>query len=499
MGNSLRYFLTALVLATGFTLDTAAAAEDPSPNVLFIAVDDLNDWVGCLDGHPQTQTPNIDRLAASGTLFSNAHCQAPICNPSRTSVMTGLRPSVTGIYGLNPWFRNVPALADRITLAQNFRAAGYLTLTTGKIFHGNYPGGNPQKRKAEFDIWGPNASWKATPESKIADAPSKNILVDWGTFPHGDKDRGDYAIASWAVEKLGSMPDDKPFFMGVGFFLPHLPCYAPPAWFEKFPLESLVLPPVLEGDRDDLPKFASYLHWSLPEPRLPWLKKADQWKPLVQSYLASVAFMDAQVGRVLDALEKSPFASNTIIVLWSDHGWHLGEKDITGKNTLWERSTRVPLIFAGPGITPGAVTHRPAELLDLYPTLNELCSLPHVEGLQGISLTPQLKNPDAPRERPAITTHNQDNHSVRTEKWRYIHYADGTDELYNTDDDPNEWRNLAADPGYAETVASLAEWLPKKSLWPVAGSAQRILTYKDGVATWEGKVIDQDAPLPPSK
>lgn len=230
------------------------------------------------------------------------------------------------------------------------------------------------------------------------------------------------------------------------------------------------MPPVKVDDRDDVPEFSWYLHWKLPEPRLSWLLEAKQWRPLVRSYLASISFMDSQVGRVLDALEVSGQADRTVVVLWSDHGWHLGEKGITGKNTLWERSTRVPLIFAGPGIAAGARCGRPAELLDLYPTLVALCRLPERPGLEGHSLAPQLKDASAPRVWPAITTHNQDNHAVRTEHWRFIRYADGSEELYDHRSDPNEWTNLAGDPNQAERKRELAGWLPKRNEPPPPGA-----------------------------
>jgi arylsulfatase A-like enzyme len=249
------------------------------------------------------------------------------------------------------------------------------------------------------------------------------------------------------------------------------------------------MPPVKPDDRDDVPEFSWYLHWKLPEPRLSWLLAAKQWRPLVRSYLASISFMDSQVGRVLDALEASGQADRTIVVLWSDHGWHLGEKGITGKNTLWERSTRVPLIFAGPGIAAGAECAQPAELLDLYPTLIALCGLSDRPGLEGHSLAPQLKDASAPRPWPAITTHNPDNHTVRTEHWRFIRYADGSEELYDHRVDPNEWTNLAGDPRHDEIKRELTGWLPRTSEPPAPGSLSRLLVKQNGVWNWERKPI----------
>jgi arylsulfatase A-like enzyme len=247
---------------------------------------------------------------------------------------------------------------------------------------------------------------------------------------------------------------------------------------------------VKDDDRDDVPPFAWYLHWKIPEPRLSWLRKADQWRNLVRSYLASISYMDSEVGRLIEALKATGKEDETLVVLWSDHGWHLGEKGITGKTSLWERSTRVPLIFAGPGVAPGARVDQPVELLDLYPTLVEALDLAPVEGLEGHSLVPQLKDASAPRPWPAITTHNQGNHSVRTKDWRYIRYADGSEELYDHRVDPNEWTNLARDPAHAGVVEELVRWLPAHDASPVPGSAVRFLTRnKEGAWIWEGKPI----------
>jgi arylsulfatase A-like enzyme len=290
------------------------------------------------------------------------------------------------------------------------------------------------------------------------------------------------------VEQLNQKPEE-PFFLAAGFFLPHVPLYVTRKWYDMYLGDFVVLPPMLAEDRDDTPRFSWYLHWALPEPRLRFLKEADQWRNIVRSYLASTSFVDSQVGRLLDALEVNGLEDDTIVVLWSDHGYHLGEKLITGKNTLWERSTRVPLVFAGPGVTAGARCRRPAELLDIYPTLVELAGLPERVGLEGISLVPQLKDANAPRERPAVTTHNHDNHGVRSEDWRYIRYADGSEELYDMAKDPNEWQNLAGDPEMAPVLEAHRRWLPPTSASPAPGSRHRILTYEDGVAVWEGEEI----------
>ncbi|QDT63006.1 sulfatase [Calycomorphotria hydatis] len=463
------------------------------PNILFIAIDDQNDWIGCMQGHPLAKTPAIDGLAARGTLFSNAHCQAPLCNPSRTSLMTGKRPSTTGVYGLAPWFRNVPELKELVTLPHYLKEhGGYTTYSTGKIYHGAYA---RKKNTTEFDHVGPGASGKPFPEKKLVNTPQPHKLVDWGVFPHRDEDKGDWKVASWAEQQLDQGMQG-PFFLSVGFFLPHVPCYATQKWFDLYPTDDSILPPMIANDRDDTPRFSWYLHWKLPEPRLKFLKEADQWHNLCRSYLACVSFVDSQVGRVLEALERNGHADDTIVVLWSDHGWHLGDKEITGKNTLWDRGTRVPLIFAGPGLPEGAVCNQPAELLDIYPTLLDLCDLPPSPALEGISLRPQLTDASTPRERPAITTHNQGNHGIRSERYRYIRYADGSEELYDFESDPNEWRNLASDPAMATVLEDHRKWLPKIDNPAVPGSAHRVLIVDEDGITWEGEPIKPGDPIP---
>jgi arylsulfatase A-like enzyme len=494
----MKHLLLACCLIAVLRPVPSVAADIQRPNVLFIAIDDQNDWIGAFGGHPLAKTPHIDKLAARGTVFLNAHCQAPLCNPSRTSLMLGLRPTTTGIYGLAPWFRSLPGLKDRVTLPQHFHAHGYRTMTSGKIYHGG--AGGPQQRAKEFDVWGPAGGIGVKPEKKlIPDTPMGNHpLMDWGVFPHRDEDKGDYQVASWAVQQLKDAPRDQPFFLAAGFFLPHVPCYATQKWFDLYPDDDSVLPLVNGADRDDTPRFSWYLHWNLPEPRLKWVRENNQWRNLVRSYLACTSFVDAQVGRLTAALEEAGLADNTVIVLWGDHGWHLGEKGITGKNTLWDRGTRVPLLFAGPGIAKGGRCVQPAELTDIYPTLNELCGLKPRTDLEGISLVPQLRDASTKRDRPAITSHNQGNHGIRTERWRYIRYADGSEELYDMHSDPHEWTNLAAMPEHASVLAEHRRWLPKIDVPPAANSAHRVLTYDPDTdtANWEGTVVRRGDPIP---
>jgi len=496
------------VLVTLLSLPLLAADK---PNILFIAIDDQNDWIGHMGGHPMAKTPHLDKLAERGTTFLNAHCNAPLCNPSRTSLLLGLRPSSTGIYGLSPWFRTVSALKDRVALPQHFANHGYSTAATGKIYHGGTGSGAGKGKakgpaqaahKPEFQVTAPYGGVGSKPPQKLIPATpmGNNPLMDWGVWPldNDDTGKGDYQVASWTVEQIKAAPKDKPFFLAAGFFLPHVPCYATQKWFDLYPDDDSVLPMVLETDRDDTPRFSWNLHWQLPEPRLKWVKENNQWRNLVRSYLACTSFVDAQIGRLMTALDEAGIADNTIIVLWGDHGWHLGEKGITGKNTLWDRGTKVPLIFAGPGIKPSQRCTQPAELMDIYPTLIELAGVPRRDDLEGISLLPQLKNALSKKERPAITTHNQGNHGIRSEHWRYIHYADGSEELYDMQKDPNEWHNLAGKSEYAAIIADHQKWLPRVDLPPAPNSANRVLTYdpKTDEAIWEGQTVKRGDAIP---
>lgn len=488
-------FLLLMSVSSGPLAQGQRTAATDRPNVLFIALDDQNDWVGPLRGHPQVKTPNLDRLAAQGTTFTNAHVQSPICNPSRTSFLTGLRPSTTGVYALQPWFRDSETWRDRPTILQAFMRNGYRTITTGKIFHDGYPAAAQRNDGSEVGTWGFLGGFQPRPKQRVVQGPLTNPLVDWGVFPERDDEQDDYRVAQWAIEQL-RQPPDEPFFLAVGFRHPHVPLYTTQQWFDLYPEDTLQLPPYREDDRDDVPKAAWYLHWRLPEPRLAWLQEAGEWKNKVRSYLASISFADHLVGQVLDALAASGKADNTIVVLFSDHGYHMGEKGITGKNTLWERSTRVPLIFAGPGIARGARSNQPAELLDMYPTLAALAGFAAPDGLEGRSLVPQLRDANAPRDFPAITSQGPDNHAVRDQRYRYIRYADGSEELYDVQTDPNEWTNRAADPTLAQVKQRLASFLPQNPARPLPGSRARLLEYVDGVPVWEGQPIGPNDPIP---
>jgi arylsulfatase A-like enzyme len=322
--------LLSLLLSGVCILVSPLRAE--KPNVIFIAIDDQNDWIGHVGGHPLAKTPNLDGLAGRGTTFVNAHCNAPLCNPSRTSLLIGLRPTTTGIYGLSPWFRTVPGLENRVSLPQHFAANGYQTLAVGKIFHtgsgGPGAGGKGKGQgkgqgarvpspgePVEFQVRGPNPGIGAKPPKKlIPPAPmGDHPAMDWGVWPpdNDDSKKGDYQVASWAVQQIEAAAPDQPFFLAAGFFLPHVPCYATQKWFDLYPDDDSILPIIQRNDRADTPRFSWYLHWSLPEPRLKWVEENGQWRNLVRSYLACTSFTDAQIGRILGAVKKKGIEDNT--------------------------------------------------------------------------------------------------------------------------------------------------------------------------------------------
>ncbi|QDU37731.1 Choline-sulfatase [Maioricimonas rarisocia] len=467
-------FVLLIVIAIGIR---PAWSAERRPNVLFVAIDDLNDWVGCLGGHPQAKTPNIDRLAARGMLFTNAHCSASLCNPSRASVMTGTLPSTNGVHGNQQDWRRSPYLEGHPTLPEFFRQQGYWTGACGKIFHANHGGECGALNGGHGGLRGFNH-----PESWTERFPSKNQQLaklpvmtgrnfngletwhwDWAAIDVADDETEDGQAAAWAESMLRER-EDEPFFLAVGIYKPHGPWYCPPAYFEQHPLESIRLPQLNPAnDLDDVPAIAKRHLGSYFGDYHSRILEQGLYESAVQAYLANVTFADAMLGRVLDALDARDDADETVIVLWSDHGWHLGEKQKWHKGTNWEEGTRVPLIVVAPGVAePGSRCDEPVSLVDLYPTLLDLTGLPNVDGLDGESLVPQLQNPRAERERPAYTINGGRHQSVRSKRWRYVRYADGSEELYDHQSDPTEYTNLADRREYAELKQELAAWFPEE-------------------------------------
>jgi len=473
-------FKLLLFLASTAAILMGSSPAGTKPNVLFIAVDDLNDWIGCLGGHPQALTPNMDRLAARGVLFTNAHCAAPACNPSRAAVFSGLMPDKTGV-----WSNKSGSIAkrkpDAVLLPTPFNEAGYLTLGTGKLLHsgghsafGEYFGTeqrwSPLSKKA-VHYSDDELPTKGTDKPRhVAKHNGRTFILplnrmpsdrkpdqmdgesfDWGPFDVPDSEFGDTQITDWAIGKLKAGLK-KPLFLGVGYYRPHIPLWAPKRFFVRFKDDPAKLPAIRDDDLDDLG--ASAKKWAL-EPVTAGshatVLKHKQWRQAVEAYLACVTYVDHELGRMLEVLDASERADNTIIVLWSDHGWHLGEKQHWGKWTGWERSTKVPLIIVPPKkladgfAEPGSRCDQPVGLIDLYPTLVELCGLKLPYELDGESLVPLLRNPGKETGRKLATAFDPGNISVRSDRWRYIRYADGSEELYDLQEDPNEWDNLAGD------------------------------------------------------
>ena len=464
--------LSAAALTTQACSPSAGPTSEASPpNVLFLAVDDLNTWLGCMNGHPQAHTPNMDRLAAHGVVFHNAHCQAPICGPSRASLMSGYLPSTTGIYGQirdRDLREASPQTGSTPFLPEWFSENGYHTMGVGKLFYQHAPEG------AFEDSAGRESGFGPKPPQRLKWEADKTS-TDWGPFPDSDEDMPDFRTAQWAVERL-KQAHEKPFFLAAGFLRPHVPWHVPKKWFDLFPPDEIAMPPYQPGDQDDVPAISRELHAVPMMPTTDWAIESGEWENIVQAYLACIAFVDAQVGKVLDALEASPYADNTYVVLWGDHGYHIGEKNRFAKHSVWEEATRTPLIVAGPGIASGN-THKPAGLIDLYPTLLDLCGLPANSANEGHSLRPLLGDPNAADwPHVALTTYGRNNHGVRDERYRYIRYEDGSEELYDHQDDTHEWNNVAGDPAHAETKQRLAAYLPEfNAPW----SPKSIYEYND--------------------
>lgn len=454
------HLLTLLLTVSCLQIHDEAAASG-RPNVLFIAIDDLNDWIGCLKGHPNALTPNIDRLATRGVLFSNAHCQAPICGPSRASLFTGLLPSTSGIYGQisDKQLKLASPIVEKATfLPDYFERHGYETLACGKLFHNG-------DRAGVFDDYGGHASFGPKPKTRFKYDPAwfpekiGNTQTDWGAFPDEDSEMPDFKIAAYGVEQLHRQ-HDKPFFLAVGFMRPHVPWYVPQKWFDMHPIENIRLPPYLKNDLDDVPEFSRRVNALPAMPTTEWAIKEQEWKNIVQSYLACTTFVDAQVGKVLDALEKSVYRDNTIVVLWSDHGYHIGEKNRFAKQALWDRANRVPLIISAPEKQTSVNCSKPVGLIDLYPTLLDLCGLPPNPMNEGHSIAALLQDPDMDWDSPTITTYGPGNHAIQTERFRFYQYEDGSSELYDHKLDPNEWTNAATVPAMRDVVESLRDHLP---------------------------------------
>jgi len=484
-------------------IEEKSQRQNKQPNVIFFAMDDLNDWVTPL-GYNQAKTPNMDRLAKMGVVFTYAHAPGVFSAPSRAAIMTGMNASTTGCYGEDPFQYDHP---DLVTLQMAFKNGGYNTYGAGKIYH---------HRGGFLDLRGWDTYFARSQEVKdmgwemnsyyMADAPRPTpfpyspyytksgrkdngaaLFLEWGPIPNEREDEMVDAIrTNWACSIL-KQKHDKPFFLALGLYSPHYPNYAPQKYFDMYKRDSIQLPPYNAADLEDLPERIrknmvnrSKIHKELEE--LGALKDA------VHGYLAAISFADAMLGRVLDALEASPYKDNTIIVFWSDQGFHLGEKMHWGKHTLWQRTSHVPFIWAGKGIPENKKVETTVSLIDIYPTFIELCHLPKVANLEGVSLVSALKNPSGAKDRNVFLPSNErGSYAVINKNWRYIHYFDGGEELYNVREDPNEWNNLAGDEKYRPIMQEMQKSAPKEFAPSVTPKNDLKLIIEGDSFHWEKK------------
>lgn len=473
----MKRILTTLLIG----LTVAAFASEQRPNILFVAIDDMNDWTGFLGGHPQAQTPNMDKLAERGVNFSNAHCSAPGCSPSRNALLYGVEPFNSGLYAFyDQEGFSEKILADYVSLPELFKNNGYNTYGSGKIHHRRDPGPAEwtefyEKEKTNPLKFDDVEGYVQGKKGKMRFSPSLNPLTD----------HTDYKNTTFGVDVL-NREHDKPFFLAVGIVRPHLPFTCPKQFFDLYPKE--VEPPRIKADdHSDIPAVGKAMAKVGDDNKF---KKDKAWNKVRRAYLACISWADHNVGRLIDALEASPYADNTVVVLWSDHGYGMGEKKHFRKFALWEETTRVPFIIwdarekkaiAGREVKDGV------SLINVYRTLTEMSELQTPDVVDGFSLVPQLKDPSVPVAGQAICSWGRGNYTVRTRDWRYTRYYNGGEELYNHAKDPDEWTNLAGNPEYASMKEELSAKLPQQEVpivmeglegWSIPYSADKPLNKK---------------------
>ena len=495
MTKSKTILLAVILLGPALVVANEKTVEQ-KPNVLFISIDDLNDWIEPLGGHRQAKTPNLNRLARGAVNFKRAYCPSPGCNPSRTAIMTGLAPYTSGVYSNYQDWREV--ITDHKTIGAYFRQHGYHSAGAGKIYH--YHMVDPSCWDEYWPSQTQNMPTELMPDkakARLASAENRTPqtmnmpmfkhmygMFDWYPQDVDDSKMADYKSVDYVISQLNNNERDKPFFLACGIYRPHLPWYAPKKYFDMYPLDTLELPQFKSDDLDDVGDRVKDIaargggyHKHVID--------ADQWKPAVQGYLASISFADAMLGRLLDALEQSPHADNTVVVVWSDHGWQLGEKQHWRKFALWENVCRSVLMVHVPeslsqslpsGSADGVACQRVVSLQDIYPTLVDLCGLPKREAIDGNSLVPLLKDPSAKWDKVAITTYDFSEFSIRDERYRYTIYIDGSEELYDHENDPEEWTNLAGDPRYASVKRRLAAHIPEKPA-PLVRTSEKLQAH----------------------
>ena len=483
-----------------FLLCVSATRADSRPNVLFLAVDDMNDWIGCLETTPRAITPNLDRLAARGVNFTNAHTAGVFCAPSRAAIFSGQYASTTGCYRTATYFVDHPEIES---LQTSFSKAGYRTYGAGKLFH--HPAGaidvrgwnefflrsqSQRQRGWPLDSWSEGTPFPNPFPASIYNRGQEitgGLFLEWGAIPDDrEGEMADTIRINWAVEKL-KQQHDKPFFLAVGIYAPHFPNYCPQKYFDLYEPAKIQLPPYKADDLNDLPPKIKKIKTarSRIHQKLAGLGAIGN---AIHGYLACISYADAMMGRVLDALQASPYADNTIVVFWSDHGYHHGEKGDWGKHTLWERTSNVPFLWAGPGIATGKKADVTVSLIDMYPTLVEMCRLPQPhQPLEGTSIAKTLAVPESAQDRHVFLPHmNPGEYAVINRDWRYIRYGDDGEELYDLKSDPNEWNNLASHPGHETLKQQLRKVAPKNFASPgTSFNLRRDLRVEGDTFRWE--------------
>ena len=444
-----------LTVFISLTVPTAQTAPPKKPNVLLLIIDDLNTWMLNQPGRYSGKViaPNIKRLAESGVQFTRAYAASPKCSPSRTAFLMGVAPWQSGHTDNGLKISDNPVLAKAVSFPKLFQEQGYYMATSGKISHGYKDGVNwDQSWRHKRDPAPPG-----TPFNGFAKAKNGKLTErDWGVTHLKESEMNDTKVADSAIKAL-KMKHDRPFFIACGLFHPHMPWYVPQMYFDMYPLDEIKLPPVKEDDLEDIPepgrKLISSTYYQALEHK--------QYRKGVQAYLATTTYADHQMGRVLDTLENSPYRDNTIVVLISDHGFHVGEKHHWQKGTMWEEGANTLMMFRVPGMTQAKqICERPVSLMDLYPTITELAGIKKPSYVQGNSLVPLLKNPLTSHDHPVFTAY-QDHVSIRTDRHRLIRYSDGSTELYDLKKDPHQYTNQASRSANKKIVENLSEQLPK--------------------------------------
>jgi arylsulfatase A-like enzyme len=458
-----------------------SAHSQSRPNVIFIAMDDENDWIGPFGGNPQILTPNLDRFCNENTMiFTNAHCTGPVSCPSRSALLSGFRPERTGCYGNDQNMLSSELIQQYATMPEYFSKNGYITISKGKIFHKHQTEKGRNQGQWAFDIWEQERGDQRPQRNKVTsrtDGLVDGVKIEnqkytgisgtdfaWAPTIAGKEETVDYKTAQWFAQQLNK-EFEKPFFMAVGIAKPHLPWFVPQEYFDRYNLDSIKIPEFRLDDLDDILTPSGKKKFE-PTNDFLWVRQDEKlFKSAVRAYMASTSYVDDCVGIIIDALKKSKYNDNTIIVIWGDHGWHLGEKLRFRKVTLWSESTRMPLIIKTPAMKNNGVCNRVVNLIDLYPTLIDLCGLPKRDILDGRSFAPLLKNPNKKWPYPSITTQAAGSFTVNDENWRYTIYNDGTEELYDLKNDPMEWTNLIRlnDKKANKAMAKLEKWIPKTS------------------------------------